>query len=233
LCQPIVIETLFGDKEKAGRGLLSRILFVKCQSLVGRRKPVSRPIEPATKRKYEDLCLSMLAAENGGELTFDDGGYAVYCRFFEEMEPLLTPDSGELSLMGDWAGKVCGVMTRLAGLIHCITSFERGENPTAPPITTEEAESAVTLARFFLAHAKAVYMEQIEPQSEKDARYLLKRLKEKSPISRSELGEKTRRYRIGKFSLDDTLKMLEDREQARVEIISSGTKPKTLIHLLE
>jgi hypothetical protein len=34
LCQPIVIENLFGDKEKAGRGLLSRILFVKCRSLL-------------------------------------------------------------------------------------------------------------------------------------------------------------------------------------------------------
>jgi hypothetical protein len=125
LCQPIVIENLFGDKDKAGRGLLSRILFVKCRSLVGRRKPVSRPIEPAIKKRYEDLCLSMLAAENGGELAFDDDGYAAYCRFFEEVEPLLEPDSGELSLMGDWAGKVCGTMARLAGLIHCASAFER------------------------------------------------------------------------------------------------------------
>jgi hypothetical protein len=233
LCQPIVIENLFGDKEKSGRGLLSRILFVKCRSLVGQRKPVSRQIEPSTKKGYEDLCLSMLAAENGGELTFDDGGYAAYCRFFEEVEPLLTPDSGELSLMGDWAGKVCGTMTRLAGLIHCMASFERGENPAATPITMEEAGSGASLARFFLAHAKAVYTEQIEPQSETDARYLLRRLKEKSPASRSELGEKTRRYRMGKFQLDDTLKVLEERGQVRIETIPGGTKPKTLIHLLE
>jgi hypothetical protein len=52
-------------------------------------------------------------------------------------------------------------------------------------------------------------------------------------VSRSELGEKTRRYRIGKFLLDDTLKALEKREQVRIEIIPGGTKPKTLIHLLE
>jgi hypothetical protein len=233
LCQPIVIENLFGDREKFGRGLLSRILFVKCQSLVGRRKSVSCPIEPTTKKRYEDLCRSMLAAEGGGELTLNDGAYTAYCRFFEEVEPLLTPDSGELSIMGDWAGKVCGTMTRLAGLIHCIASFERGENPTATPITAKEAESGVALARFFLAHAYAVYTEQIEPQSEKDARYLLRRLKEKSPVSRSELGEKTRRYRIGKFQLDDTLKALEERGQVRIEIIPGGTKPNTVIHLLE
>ncbi|MDR1133574.1 MAG: DUF3987 domain-containing protein [Synergistaceae bacterium] len=233
LCQPIVIENLFGDKEKAGRGLLSRILFVKCQSLVGRRKPVSRPIEPVTKRRYEDLCLSMLAAENGGELTFDDDGYKVYCRFFEEVEPLLTPDSGELSLMGDWAGKVCGTMTRLAGLIHCVNAFERGQNPAGTPITEEEAESAVILARFFLAHAKAVYIEQIEPQSEKDARYLLRRIMGESPISQRDLIRKTQGYRRGNFAIDDTLKLLEERGHIRIEKIPSGTKPKILIHLLE
>jgi hypothetical protein len=233
LCQPIVIENLFGDKEKAGRGLLSRILFVKCQSLVGRRKPVSHQIEAATQKRYEDLCLSMLADENGGELTFDDGGYAAYCRFFEEVEPLLTPDSGELSLMGDWAGKICGTMTRLAGLIHCIASFERGKNPAATPITEEEAESGVTLARFFLAHAKAVYVEQIEPQSETDARYLLRRLKEESPVSQRDLVRKTQGYRSGKFALDNTLKLLEERGCVRIEKIPSGTKPKIIIHLLE
>jgi hypothetical protein len=232
LCQPIVIENLFGDKEKNGRGLLSRILFVKCQSLVGQRKPTSSPIDSMIMKGYEDLCLSMLAAENGGELTLDDGGYAVYCRFFEEVEPLLTPDSGELSLMGDWAGKVCGTMTRLAGLIHCVNAFERGQNPAETPITAEEAESAVTLARFFLAHAKAIYIEQIEPQSEKDARYLLRRLKEKSPVSRAEITRNVQHYRRGRFSLDDTLKVLEERGCILMETIP-GEKPKTFIRLKE
>jgi hypothetical protein len=233
LCQPVVIENLFGDKEKAGRGLLSRILFVRCKSLVGQRKPISCLIEPVTKKRYEDLCLSMLAAENGGDLTLDDGGYEVYCQFFEEVEPLLTPDSGELSLMGDWAGKVCGTMTRLAGLIHCVNAFENNQNPAGTPITAEEAESAVILARFFLAHAKAIYVEQIEPQSEKDARYLLRRIKEESPVSRSVLVRKTQGYRGGKFVLDDTLKLLEERGQVRIEKVPGGTKPKILIHLLE
>jgi hypothetical protein len=233
LCQPVVIETLFGDKEKAGRGLLSRILFVKCRSLVGRREPVSRPIAPPIKERYADLCLSMLAADTEGELAFDLGGFDAYCRFFREVEPLLEPDSGELSFMGDWAGKVCGTMARLAGLIHCIASFERGGDPTAEPITKEEAESGAALARFFMAHTKAIYMEQAEPQSEADARYLLRRIREEPTVSRSALGEKTRRYRIGKFSLDDTLKLLEERGHVRIENIPSGTKPKKMIHLLE
>jgi hypothetical protein len=175
----------------------------------------------------------MLTAESSGDLAFDDGGYKVYCQFFTEVEPLLTPDTGELSSMGDWAGKICGTMARLAGLVHCINAFEHGQNPSETPITEKEAESAVTLARFFLAHAKAVYMEYVESQIEMDAKYLLRRIKEESPVSRSALGEKTRRYRIGKFELDDTLKLLEERGQVRIETIPSGTKPKTLIHLLE
>lgn len=37
-CQPSVVVDLFADTQKAGRGLLSRILFVKCPSRVGSRK---------------------------------------------------------------------------------------------------------------------------------------------------------------------------------------------------
>jgi hypothetical protein len=135
--------------------------------------------------------------------------------------------------MGDWAGKLCGTMTRLAGLVHCINAFELEQDPTETPITAAEAESAAMLARFFLAHAKAVYVDQIEPQGEKDAKYLLRRIKEESPVSRSALSEKTRRYRMGKFSLDDALKTLEDCGQIRIETLVTGTKPRTLIHLLE
>jgi hypothetical protein len=176
----------------------------------------------------------MLDAESGGELTFDDGGYGVYCRFFEEVEPLLTPDSGELSLMGDWAGKVCGTMTRFAGLIHCVSAFERGQNPAGTPITAAEAESGVTLARFFLAHAKAVSVEQIEPQSEKDARYLLRRIREESPVSRRDLTRKVQNYRKGRFVLDDTLALLAERGQIQIEQVpGDGTKPKILIRRLE
>ena len=43
-CQPSVITDLFSDKQKTGRGLLSRILFVKCHSRVGSRKATSRPL---------------------------------------------------------------------------------------------------------------------------------------------------------------------------------------------
>jgi hypothetical protein len=166
-------------------------------------------------------------------LTLDDGAYGVYCRFFEEVEPLLTPDSGELSLMGDWAGKVCGTMTRLAGLIHCVNAFERGQNPAETPITAEETESAVIFARFFLAHAKAIYVEQIEPQSEKDARYLLRRIMEESPISQRDLVRKTQGYGKGNFSLENTLKLLEERGNVRIEEIPTGARPKIMIHLLE
>ena len=76
-------------------------------------------------------------------------------------------------------------------------------------------------------------MDQMEPQSEKDARYLLRRLKEKSPISRSELYQKTRRYREGKFSLDDTLELLKTRGDIEIKTMHDAKKPTMLIRLLE
>jgi len=76
----------------------------------------------------------MLAATGSGNLAYDGSGFDVYASFFDEIEPQLTPDVGELSFMAEWAGKLHGNMTRFAGLIHCITAFEQGSNPLLTPI---------------------------------------------------------------------------------------------------
>jgi hypothetical protein len=79
--------------------------------------------------------------------------------------------------MGDWAGKLPGAMTRFAGLIHCISAFELGKSPLDNPINADEARAAAELARFYLAHAKAVYSEQAELKRIRDALYLWEKIK--------------------------------------------------------
>jgi hypothetical protein len=151
-CQPSVINDLFSDNQKSGRGLLSRILFVKCLSRVGGRKSTSKPIEERIAANYNNLVHNMLSAGGKGDLRFDDNGFEVYALFFDEIEPQLTPGSGELEFMGDWAGKLPGQMVRLAGLLHCIAAFEEGRNPVDTFINADEARAAVTLARFFVVY---------------------------------------------------------------------------------
>jgi hypothetical protein len=229
-CQPSVIADLFSDRQKSGRGLLSRILFVKCPSRVGGRSATSVPLNERIAADYRNLCFNMLAAQNNGNngnLEFDKGGFDVYRSFFDEIEPQLTPDIGELSFMADWAGKLPGQMARLAGLIHCIAAFERGNNPHDTQINAEETRAAVELARYFLAHAKAVYAEQAEPESVSNARYLWGKIKAMKTDKKNELSHSTQ----GKqnFSLDDSLAELVNRGYIRVEYTRTGGRPSPRI----
>jgi len=206
---------------------LSRILFIKCQSRVGSRKATSKPLDERITANYRNLCHGMLAATGNGNLTYDGGGFEAYASFFGEIEPQLTPDAGELSFMAEWAGKLHGNMTRLAGLIHCITAFEQGRNPLLTPINAEEAKSAATLARYYLAHAKAVYTEQAEPESISNARYLWAKIKAMKTDKKNELTHMTH----GKqgFNLDESLEELVKRGYIRIEPIQTGGRPSPVI----
>jgi hypothetical protein len=126
--------------------------------------------------------------------------------------------------MGDWAGKLPGNMTRLAGLIHCINAYEKGKSPLETPINASEARAAAELARFFLAHAKAVYGEQAEPESVKHARYLWERIKsiDSLSISKRELIRKTHGKRD--FILNESLIALAVRGYIRVELSQADGK---------
>ena len=221
-CQPYVIEDLFSDKQKSGRGLLSRILYVKCQSRAGSRNFASKPLDERMQRNYHTICRYMLFAESKGDLEFDEYGLAECRAFFDEIEPQLEPNKGELAHMGDWAGKLPGNMTRLAGLLHCMAAFEVGRNPLDTPISAREARDAAELARFFLAHAKAVYGEQSEPENVKRARYLWGKIKsiDSSSFSKRELHRKIQNKRD--FDYAATLQGLIDRGYIRITLIPNG-----------
>lgn len=219
-CQPSVIIDLFSDKQKSGRGLLSRILFVKCPSRVGSRQATSKPLDERITANYRNLCFAMLSIQSTGNLYYDNSGFDVYRSFFDEIEAQLMPDSGELSYMADWAGKLHGNMTRLAGLIHCINAFEQGKNPLDTKINADEARAAVELARYYLEHAKAVYMEQAEPPEISNARYLWGKIKSIKSIGKRDLIRKTQ----GKqdFNLDESLSLLVERGYILVEQANTG-----------
>ena len=232
-CQPYVIKELFTDKQKSGRGLLSRILYIKCQSRAGSRNAVSKPLDAQVKRNYHNICRFMLFAESEGDLVYDEDGFKEYCAFFDEIEPQLEPEEGELAHMGDWAGKLPGNMTRLAGLIHCMAAFEKGKNPVDTPINASEARAAAEIARFFLAHAKAVYSEQSEPESIKHARYLWERVKtfDSYTFHKRELQRKTQKKKD--FNFPETLQRLIDRGYISMAPILSGERgrPAEMIYV--
>jgi len=230
--QPSVVVDLFSDKQKTGRGLLSRILFVQCLSRVGSRKATATPISDRAERNYRNLCHGMLDAESRGNLAYDSKAYRVYVAFHDEIEAQLHPDTGELAAIADWAGKLHGQMTRFAGLIHCINAFEAGRSPLDTPINDNEVHAAVELARYYLAHAQAVYGEQAEPEAITNARYLWSKVKvmrdrQTEPITKRDLRRKI--HGKQEFDLDSALEMLVERGYIRIENAATGGRPSEAI----
>ncbi len=68
-----------------------------------------------------------------------------------ELEPQLHPD-GALGGIQDWAGKPGGAVARIAGLLHLADRIVR-RTPWDLPITADTMERAITLGRYFIAHA--------------------------------------------------------------------------------
>jgi uncharacterized protein YnzC (UPF0291/DUF896 family) len=224
-CQPSVISDLFSDRGKAERGLLSRMLFVKCYSLVGKRTAFSEPISESVLTNYRNLVANMLSRKESSELQFDKGGLEVYCRFFNEIEKMQVD---ELKFMSDWAGKLPGQMIRIAGLIHCINSFSNNKKPSL--ITADETNCAVTLARYFLAHAKAVYNEQSEPREIRNAKYLWQRIKslKSGKFSKRDLTRKVQDKTD--FDYSESLNILINRGYIILDnIITDAKKPSQMI----
>jgi len=182
---------------------------------------MSQPLDAQVQDNYRNLTFSMLDANTDGCLEYSSEGFDVYCRFFNEIEMQLNPNNGELSHIAEWAGKLHGQMTRLAGLIHCINSFERGENPIDTRIDAIEANAAVEIARFFLAHALAIYMEQSEPIALSNARYLWGRLNNCESICKRDLIRRTQGKK--NFNLDESIDVLIGRGYIRTERMQTGT----------
>jgi len=223
-CQPYVVKELFSDGQKTGRGLLTRMTFIKSSSLVGKRSVVLEPIDKNIEDNYRNLCFRMLESKIKGSLEFDDIGFDVYKSFHDEIESQLT---GELSDIAESAGKLHGLTTRLAGLLHCIESFAEGKDPLDTMINADQTRAAVELARYFLAHAKSVYTEQTEPQSISDARYLwerIKSIKSTNPIPKRELIRKTQGKKD--FDLNNSLTLLSTRGYIKIVRGSSGKAGK-------
>lgn len=228
-CQPSVVEELFRDKEKVGRGLLSRISFVKCRSLVGKRTLTCEPLEDRVKDTYNNLCRDMLSGTSKGELRLDNAAFAVVNKFFNEIESRQIPEVGDITFMAEWASKATGTMIRLAGLLHCINSYMAGVDPLSSVINEDETLRAEDIARFFLGHAKPVYSEQAQPAYVNNALYLWRRISSNGSLSLTK--RDLVRLVQGKrdFNLDASLTVLERSGYIRVETRQTTGRPSVSV----
>lgn len=155
--QPEVLTTIAGMPGFRGRGLLARILYAMPTSALGRRRIGPPAPAPEVADTYVStlrrLILDLADWTDPAVLPLTPEAAAAVLQFEAELEPQLAPGAA-LAHITDWAGKLTGTVTRLAGLLHLADHLETG---TQRPISRAHLDGAARLGRYYLAHALAVF----------------------------------------------------------------------------
>lgn len=173
--QPTVLETIMGNTEFAGRGFLARFLYSIPVSTVGHRRFDTSPVPAQTQAAYERLLDALLTIPDIGEartIKLSPEAYEEARSFFDRLEARLLDDLSEVE---EWAGKYQGNIMRIAGILHCCL---HGKDAAKKPVSLDTMKQAQTIGEYFLAHALGAFrvMGLSEPQEEKEAKYIWKRL---------------------------------------------------------
>ncbi len=156
--QPAVLREAGRNVQLRGRGLLDRFLYAVPPSMIGRR-PVRTPGLPAAVADgYRDGWLQRMRTLDARPnppliLQLDVDALAVLDAWLTDLEVRVGP-SGDLVGLGAWGSKLGGATVRIAGLLHLATHV--GESLELP-IGAAAMQAAVSLAHYFVPHAKVVF----------------------------------------------------------------------------
>jgi replicative DNA helicase len=155
--QPTVIRELALRPDLRGRGLWARFAYSFPASRVGTRTHDGPPVDPQVAQQWEELLLgitrgTMPLPESPAVIHFSSEARRRFHRAEVAIERAMAPGEAMASVR-DWAGKLRGLIARLAGLLHLAEE-------AAPELTTigpETIERALALARYFAAHARYTF----------------------------------------------------------------------------
>ena len=164
-----------------GCGLLARFLYSLPQSSLGYRKTDPAPVPPDVIETYRRNILSLLSMpfdtdEEGHKtahvVSLDRDAQTLLRNFQERLEPQLAP-YGELGSMNDWAGKLCGAVLRLAGLLHAASQDSYQGRPWEIPISAQTMRQALRMGEYLVLHARAAFSEMGADPLVERARFIL------------------------------------------------------------
>ena len=181
--QPNVLAGLIQNNTFRGRGLTARFLYAMPESHVGTRRYRTEPIPEDAEREYFSLIHNLLdedsnpTVENPEIITLSAEADAMLENFANELEPKLRSEYADFS---DWAGKLCGAIIRIAGLL-CRAErkgcYEFLQESDPPIIDGETLQRAIAIGKYYTIHAKAAYLLMISDPVVKQCKYVLKTIK--------------------------------------------------------
>ena len=177
--QENVLQRFLSEEIFRARGLTARFLYCIPTSRMGSRLFEVPPIPPKLKTTYEKLIRELLeipVPKKPTILRLSKDAYHLLGEHHDWLEPQL---NSSLEDMSDWAGKLLGATVRLAGVLHCA---ENRQEATLIDISDATMKSAITLSKYFLAHAQYAYAQYGANRALEDARIVLKALSKQTAL---------------------------------------------------
>ncbi len=185
MVQPNVLSGIMNNEAFRGKGLTARILYSVPKSRVGTRRADAPTVPPEIREAYERLLHDLLCLELGQteEIYLTPGAEELRRSYTDTIEEGLREEYAD---MKDWAGKIVGTTLRIAALLCLAEAGPKGrvcrdewEEFPHYEITEEQFCRAMTIAAYFIEHAKAAYscmgMEVITELSRRALEHLKKK----------------------------------------------------------
>lgn len=235
--QPGNLASIAAMPEARERGLLARFLYCLPVNTVGTRQIGPPPVTDATRTAYGEhlarLVVDLWHLEDRATLTCTPEATEALNELQAWIEPRLHPATGSLAAVADWASKMAGTAVRLAGLLHL---GRHGTAGLACPIDAATMADAVQLARYYLAHALAVFDAIGTDPAHETARKVLAWIDKAGPerFTRRELHRALESKAVKRAAdLDAPLDLLLERGYLRTETVRNpnGGRPSTTFHV--
>jgi len=174
--QPEVLRSLSGNSRMEGLGFIQRWLFVLPQSLRGSRLIRTEPVPEHVTSHYRATIEALLAVPIEAQprrLYLADDAAQAFELYASELEAAQQVGGVyRQGVLAGWGSKHAGKVLRLAGVLHMTRNAFSPEAMTGP-ISLETMAGAISLGRYFEAHARAAFDAMAETEAERDARELL------------------------------------------------------------
>ena len=232
--QPEVIRGLAQKPGFRGRGLLGRFLYSLPANLLGRRKTNPPRMPDNIRATYHANVLALLnipfrKGESGDAnpevLILDPDAHASLQQFEAWVEPQLC-EFAELGGITDWAGKIVGAASRIAGILHMARSVEARASWEIP-ISRETVENAIRVCRYLIPHAKAAFAEMGADEVVDQAKVILRWIEQNnvSHVTKRDLHQALRGTFKRVEELERPLVLLVDHEFIRKQPEASSGGP--------
>ena len=223
--QPEVLRSIASKPGFRGRGLLGRFLYSLPTSRLGSRSIMPPPVPDAVEERYEEAVLSLLklaSVDVPHALYLAPAAEVAWVEYATEIEPKLGY-GGDLGSIQDWAGKHCGAVARIAGVLHLAEHAQDAE-PWVTPVCRQTMEQAITIGRYLVQHAVAAFGEMGADPAVEAATLILSWLRKTSPseVTKRDIHRALHRRFPRADDLDRPLAALADRGYLRARLQESG-----------